>query len=514
MDEPRGWYVMADDDITPASPTIPQDETLHPALDAAVNTFQTGEGKDYGNEIAATVQQHLNMQNVVDSNVAAGQHFTKAFADTKANLVGMAKDDPSASQLAIDLTPRLIGPILAQVGMSPEDAQSTHDQITGHIQTEIARAAVTSMADQHTDGARQLMGRLGDYLPDEDQAALGGYINNMQNAKLADNAAAGDARNSAAVRNSAVAAFQYGSSLLDPRTEAVTYPPDYLSKLVKNQMILPDDKQPLFQAFGQLRANGDTQASSPYAVSQVLHDIIDPKTQVGHGDIMDHVGNDIRYVDAMTLHGMNLQRTPGGIEAARQLGTVINNAQSNLASAGDRAGTAAYSRFVNWLLPAYRRTGQSGLDPASDNYLFKNTSWANFAPNHADAVAPTPGNRPPLSQIFGANMNQPGRDAINEGAGPIGETIIGALSGGGAGVLKGAVEGAIESGMSSTAANELATSGRAASMGVTTSTKSEIPLGQRFIASGPATIQKGVKVVKGIGAVAAGTAALQDKGLQ
>ena len=502
---------MADDDITPASPTVPQDETLHPLLDNAVNSFQTDEGKDFGNEAAALIQQHVNMQNVVDSNIAAGQHFTRTLSQVKQNLMGMAQDDPSASNLAIDLAPRLIGPILQQTGMSPEDTQATHDSLTSHYQAEIARAGITSMADQHADGARQLMDRLSPYLQDGDTEALGSYIGNMQAARSGDAAAVADQRNTAAVRNSAVAAFQYGSSLLDPRTETVAYPQDYLSKLVKSNLILPDDKKALFQAYGNLRANGDTQASDPYAVSKVLSDIVDPRVNLTHGDIMDHVGNDVRYVDALTLHGLNLQRTPSGMEAARQLGTVIDHAQDNLANSGDRAGTAAYSRFVNWLLPAFRRTGQEGLNPQSDNYLFKNTSWANFAPNHADAVAPFAGNRPALHDIFGGNLETPGRDAVNEGAGPIGETILGALTGGAGGAVKGAIEGAVKS--AAETGIESASS-RAAAMGVSTSTKSEIPLSQRFIASGPATIQKGVKVVKGIGAVAAGTAALQDKGLQ
>ena len=67
--------------------------------------------------------------------------------------------------------------------------------------------------------------------------------------------------------------------------------------------------------------------------------------------------------------------------------------------------------------------------------------------------------RPPLTAIMSGqdlsqaqnwqaptmdDLSQPGRDAINEGAGPIGEAIIGAAGGGVVGIAKGAAEGITE----------------------------------------------------------------------
>ena len=74
-------------------------------------------------------------------------------------------------------------------------------------------------------------------------------------------------------------------------------------------------------------------------------------------------------------------------------------------------------------------------------------------------------NAPPRAADINDIFTTPGRDAINEGAGPIGEALIGLASGGVAGLAK----GALESGVLSDVSGQLG-AGRAAQMGVTTST--------------------------------------------
>ena len=391
---------LQDEPVSPASPAVPQDGQIDPALQKAAGTFNSQVGQDWSQQILGGIQQHLNEANVVNANTQAGDQFVNAVKSVKDNLIEGARGDPTAARNLIDLAPQFIGPLLETTGMPYDKMVDTHNAVTSEVQEGIAHAAVTKMADFHAPQAYALMDSLKGYISDDGQQALGAYINTMHAARVADNDASFDQAQQNQSRASAVAAFKFGSTLLDPRTEQVQYPQGYLQSLVRNQTISPEDKQGLFSAFSQLRANGDVHASDPYAVAQVLNDIIDPRTNVAHNDIMDHVGNDLKYVDAVMLHGMNLQQTPEGKMGVRDLQNALSSAQENLASTGDRAGNAAYSRFVNWLLPAYRRAGMSGLNPDSDNYLFKSTGLANFQPSHNDAVAPMNVNRKSLSDIF------------------------------------------------------------------------------------------------------------------
>ncbi len=386
----------------PAS--IPQNNILMPPLQAMRNTIEPNDdGSTWADPALQAIQQHTNQTAVVDANQAAGDHFVQNVTALKNTLVGMAKDDPTSATLALRLAPRLVAPMVYSTGMGDDDAEATHQDLTGHIQQEIARAAVTRMADLHADGARSLMDNLSPYLAEGDHDILGSYIDTMQAARTADNAAGMGQMARDQQRASGIAAYKFGSTLLDPRTESVNFPPNYLQTLVRNQVISPPDKQALFTAFGRLQDPGDVNQSDPYAVRNLLSNISNPNIPVAHGDIMDHVGQDIRYADAVMLHGMNLQRTPEGMGAVDQLRGLMDNAQRTLAPGNDRAGNIAYSRFVNWLLPSYRRTGPSGLNPGADNYLFNNLTLDHFRPNHGDAVAPTrPINRKSLGQIFGA----------------------------------------------------------------------------------------------------------------
>jgi hypothetical protein len=367
---------------------VPQDDTLSPVLQQVHDAYQTDEGKDVAGDVLTDIQQHANATAIVDANAAAGQQFVNNLATVKSNLVGMVQDDPTSHQLALGLAPKLVGSVLASTGMDPDAGTDAHGQITSHVQTEIAHAAITRMADLHGDLAHGLIGTLSPYLNEGDDKVLGSYVDTMQAARTADTAAAVRQATVDQQRASGVAAFHFGSSLLDPRTEGVVYPQDYLQSLVRNNTINPDDKQALFTAFGKLSSAGDVAASNPNTVRQALSAIADPNVPVEHGDIMDHVGSNLRYVDAVMLHGMNLQRTPDGIAAVGQLKGLLDRAHDTIAPSDTPAGTAAYSRFVNWLLPSYRRTGAAGLNPTSDNYLFNGMSLDNFRPTHEDAVAP------------------------------------------------------------------------------------------------------------------------------
>lgn len=115
---------------------------------------------------------------------------------------------------------------------------------------------------------------------------------------------------------------------------------------------------------------------------------------------MQHVGGDLKYADALMLHGLSSTRSPEFDGHISDLAATINDARKTLAD-GTRAGNAAFARFTDWFLPSYRRAGTDGFDPKSENYLFANTSLANFAPKASDLVTSRNGPRRSLADIFG-----------------------------------------------------------------------------------------------------------------
>lgn len=74
-------------------------------------------------------------------------------------------------------------------------------------------------------------------------------------------------------------------------------------------------------------------------------------------------------------------------------------------------------------------------------------TYDNLVDHHMENGIPTAPPQPSLDAIMSGNpitaddLQQPGRDAINEGAGPIGEAILAGSAGLGASLVKGAAEG-------------------------------------------------------------------------
>ncbi len=385
--------------------SIPQDGQLAPPLQKLGEQFTSEVGKSWSQDILQTIQQHANMAHVANANSAAGEQFADNMKSVKDGLIGMvggSTGDPSAAPLALQLAPKFIGPLLETTGLPPDQMQRAHDDITGEVQRGIASAAVMKAADYHAGMATGLIDQLKDYITPTMEADLRQYAATQHVARTLDNQATLEQAQKDQAQASQVAAMKFGSTLIDPRTEDAVRPQGFLQALVRNREISnPDDKKALFTTVANLQTKGDVHQSDPNAVSQALHDIVDPKTNVAHDDLAQRVGSDMRLVDAHMLQMMNLQRTPEGQANAKQLSDAIDMGRRTLAPSDSLAGNVAYSRFVNWLLPAYRRTGVGGLNPDSDSYLFKNTSIANFAPTARDAVPPLASRRQSLGDIFG-----------------------------------------------------------------------------------------------------------------
>lgn len=400
------------------NPAVPQDNTLSPALQNVAGLFQTDEGKDLAGTVLPMIQQHLNLINVADANAAAGQQQVQQVQQTKDNLIGMVRNDPTAADLAVNLAPHLVGALVDGSGIAdPDQAASIHADLTQHIQSETARAAVTKMAEINGNAAKQLMGTLTDHLSDDDQSALGKYISTMDTARQMDHAAQINQLTQDRNDLSQTNAFKYATQLMDRNSEQVQLPQDFMANLVANRAIQPADKAPIAGAFKTLMAVGDVPTSNPHVISALLQDIGNPTTPPVSADaIMQHVGSNLRYADAQMLHGMSLGKTPVQQRAAAQLGSILSNAATTLNASGSTPGNAAFGRFTDWLTSSFRQTGIAGLDGASPNYLFKTVGLNSFPPQHEDIVQPAPGaERPSLGQIFAQGNQNTGdlRDKIN-----------------------------------------------------------------------------------------------------
>lgn len=262
-----------------STPAIPQDGQLDQNLQDAAGQFHTDEGKDWSADVLKDVQQHVNLKSIADANEAAGQHLENTYSDVRSNLLGMVKDDPTSAQLAVGIAPKLLEPLFAH--MDGETGGAAHGEASSALQTEIAHASIMRMADFSSDGAHMLMGQLKDHVGgDENEGILGNYIATMQTARTADDATNAQQLAGQQLRSSGIAAFHYGRGLLDPQTEQVQFPQTYLADLVRNTQIMPDDKEALFLAHGNLSQLGDKQ-TDPFVLNQMVN-------RLNSGDDLSH----------------------------------------------------------------------------------------------------------------------------------------------------------------------------------------------------------------------------------
>ena len=389
---------MADgEDMNPA---IPQDHQLVPALQKAFEAFQTPEGQKFAATVLPIIQQHVNAVNVANANQQAGDRSVQNVADTKNALVNAVKDDPTAASMALHLAPHLVAGVVSHSGLTTEQMQSTHADLTSHMQSEIAKAAVTRMAEIGEGPARQLLDVVGEHLTDGEKGTLGQYIDTMQVARGMDHSASLAQMQYDNAAQSRRAAYGAGGQLLNARTEETQAPSDFVSSLMSANHVRAADRVPLMIAYNNLRSQGDPTTSDPHVINGLLQKIADPTTPVPSAEILQHVGSGLRYVDAHMLHGLSLVRTPEAQAHTQQIASMVDNAREELTPAASAAHNAAFGRYVNWLMPSIR--AGANIDPMSKDYILNRKSPADFAPKHADIVPPyNGGERPPLASFFG-----------------------------------------------------------------------------------------------------------------
>src|SRR5579859_6759653 len=385
----------APEDQTPAAPQ-PGDPSA--PLQDFRDAFTHPEAQAWAGEVTTRLNDYFQRRQIADEANATGQQFVQDVDQFKSGLVNMVKADPSAVHTALDIVPPTMGALISNVpGGPPADAEDHHNALVGHMQAEIAAAAITSAAETNTGVAKALLAndRIAGVLGDGAQH-LGTYIDMQAAARERDAAAA---RGQNAVAQAEIAdksARNYIGAMVDPNTGKPRSPPGWNQAVMADDSVPPADKVALFNAHEQLGRNGDAETDPHVAMDLVNRAANGQATQ---RDVYPHLGARVSLADADTLIGAI--RSPTYI---RQINDTIQSARQVIAPDGDIAQTRALGRYVSWMLPQLR-TG-APVDPMHESWVGQ--AAPAFQVNGDDLVArPVQPNRPSLGQIFAGNELRP-----------------------------------------------------------------------------------------------------------
>lgn len=375
-----------------------------PALQDFQSVFTHPEAQAWAGEVTTRLNNYFQQRDLADANAAAGQNFVQDLDQFKSGLTDMVRSDPHAVHTALDIIPPTISGIISNMPGSPDDTGEHHAALTGHMQSEVAAAAITTAAETHEGIARSLLDndRIKGVLGDEAHASLTNYTDMQASARARDQeAAAGQAL---AVKQELAdqGGRNYLGALVDPNNGKPRSPPGWNQALMADDRIPPQDKVALFNAHEQLGVNGDAQ-TDPHAVMDWVNKAA--TGQATQQDIYPHIGSKISLSDAGTLFDMAKQP-----QFTKQLNDTIQSARQQIAPTGDIAETRALGRYVSWMMPQLRQGAT--VDPAHEDWI--GHAAANFHVTGDDLIArPPAANRPSLGQIFAEN-GPPPKDYMSE----------------------------------------------------------------------------------------------------
>jgi hypothetical protein len=172
----------------------------------------------------------------------------------------------------------------------------------------------------------------------------------------------------------------------------------------------PDTKAVLSIAHDRLVRQGDPLYSNPNTVTALLDRALTPGA-LTPTEVWSHAGADLSLADTQMLAGAAFPKTPEQFREVQTVAQTLSSARSIIASPENGlAGQEAYGRFVNWLLPEYRRAGPGSLDPRGDAWMLGDGTGGSviqqFMPTAGDVLVNRPinPNRPSLSRIFGGAL--------------------------------------------------------------------------------------------------------------
>jgi hypothetical protein len=363
---------------------------------------------EWADEVTTRINDYNQRRALADANAAAGQQFVADIDGFKSGLVSMVQNDPFALSLALDLVPTTVG----MLGGASD--------LTGHMQSEIAAAAVTAAAEQDEGTARAFLDqpRIRDLLG-ENAGALDSYISIQAQARAADTAAeVADLGRRQALRADR-SAINYLGALHNPVTGEIRFPQGWNQAVMADLTLPPPAKVAVSGIYQRLHAEGDALVSNPYLVRDVAARIAEGAPPSVASVAME-AGRGLTLADTMLLLGGSGPVSLGMRREFGQLASTLNAAREMLAPPENGvAGERAFERFTNWLLPTYRARGPGSLDPMSENAILAGGEIQAFAPTMSDiadgivieplaSMARPAAGRPALKDIFNAESGRLG----------------------------------------------------------------------------------------------------------
>ena len=279
------------------------DERMTEGLDAVRELFPpTPEGGEVAARVTEKMHDFALVHQAAVQSEAEAEGFVNNLDTIRAGLVNAAKNTPATAPLLLDLVPLLVGPML------PEDSLEHVVPLAGHIQSEIARAAVQSFAIRDEPVARAAMDRYNIHLNDDDRTVLGGFIETMALARATDQVTQQIEQQRGQQIASDTRAHGYFSGLSDPNTGEVRFPPGWLPRLAADEGVTPETKAVLWEAHDRLWGAGDLRQSDARTVVDLVGRAA--RGAVTPTEVWSRVGDDLALADAQMLAGAAFPKSP------------------------------------------------------------------------------------------------------------------------------------------------------------------------------------------------------------
>lgn len=395
---------MAYDDTEDQAPPHPADPP-QPLADF-VGSFTDPTAQGVFRDAAVKVQDYLVRRRIADENTAAADRLFANLGRFRDGMVGMVQGDPAATHLGLSIVPDIVNGIVgSHPYLADEQREPTATELTTGMQQEIARAGVMAYADRDETAARRLLDQphVASLFDESGHRDLNGYIGAMATARSSDAAALAQQRAVDDAQTREHSTLQYFSTLVDPATQEMQFPPDWAQRVTADPSLPPAYTANMLNLYGRLQRDGDAPATDPFIAASLIGAAANGQASVPA--VMQFAGNDLRLNDALTIAAMT---RPQGETSASLLNDLVQQGRSALAAPENGpAGSVAFGRYMNWLLPAVR-SGAVSLNPAEDNYA--GLRLPQFAPSGNDlleaSVHGRVDGRPSLDEIFGGRRGR------------------------------------------------------------------------------------------------------------
>lgn len=371
---------------------------LNPALQEWLENFNTPDSKAWAMGTAQRLQQHFTARAITDNAHAAGNAVITNMAKFRNTLMGMVRSDPTSLHAMLDLVPHTVNAIVAQHGLSDDEADAHAAALTRDVSSEVAHAGVQGAAARNPDYARTVLNspRVQSLLTAGDAGALDQYITTMAGVRAQDVAAQKQQLRRSAAQSGYVKAGQWLDTLRDPATGRMQFPPDFGTSVMQDSDLSKMTRASLLHGYGNLMARGDVPISNPNLTADIIRRAAMPGGRVTQDEVLQQLGRGLTLNDARAMNALISPATPP--ELVQQLHGMVSNAREQIAPPQNGpAGQNAFGRFMQWLVPAFH------ADPAGAQTAIANGRMQDFAPTIADHLAVGRQPSQPLNELWAQN---------------------------------------------------------------------------------------------------------------